>query len=222
MRISFKVDDLGAVLKRSYDDGEVAASEAMTEVQAGVKDEFRGQVVGAGMGQRLAETWRGTLYPESRPTINAVAYIWSRTPDIVDAFERGVPRGGHALLVADTSYVRQPARWRRRKSFKPIRTPLTGGRRFVIFANLRRQIEVGGEERRAQFGDEFFHRIAFIANALAPEIAAEASGMARPVRAFMGERGVIAFGVAERLERQHLHMIGRRAVESLIAAVAQS
>jgi hypothetical protein len=34
--------------------------------------------------------------------------------------------------VTDASYVRQPARWRRRKSFKPIRTPVTGGRRFLV------------------------------------------------------------------------------------------
>jgi len=177
MRIAFHATDLGAVLKRAYDDGEVAVSEAMNEVQAGLKDDLRGQVVGAGMGQRLAKTWRGIRYPEGRPSINSVAYVWTRAPDIVDAFERGVPivarnrrflavptkeagvshssvknkrltpaiwetetgvklrfvpRGSHALLVTDASYVRQPARWRRRNSFKPIRTPLSGGRRFLV------------------------------------------------------------------------------------------
>lgn len=45
---------------------------------------------------------------------------------------RFVPRGAHALLVTDASNVRQPARWRRRKSFKPVRTALTGGRRFLV------------------------------------------------------------------------------------------
>jgi hypothetical protein len=199
MRFNFKADDLGAVLKRAYDDGEVAVSKAMTEVQAGLKDDLRGQVVGAGMGQRLAKTWRGTRYPEGRPSINSMAYVWSRAPDIVDAFERGVPivarnrrflavptkeagvnhstvknkrltpaiwetetgvklrfapRGGHALLVTDASYVRQPAWWRRRKSFKPIRTPLSGGRRFLaIFVllpmvNPRKRFDVEGAANR--------------------------------------------------------------------------
>jgi hypothetical protein len=199
MRFNLKADDLGAVLKRAYDDGEVAVSEAMNEVQAGLKDELRGQVVGAGMGQRLAKTWRGKRYPESGASINSVAYVWSRAPDIVDAFERGVsivarnrrflavptkdagvshttvknrrltpaiwetetgvklrfvPQGGHALLVTDASYVRQPARWRRRKSFKPIRAPLSGGRRFVVIfvllpmVNPRKRLDVEGAGNR--------------------------------------------------------------------------
>jgi hypothetical protein len=199
MRFSLKADDLGAVLKRAYDDGQVAVSEAMNEVQAGLKDELRGQVVGVGMGQRLAKTWRGKRYPESGASINSVAYVWSRAPDIVDAFERGVPiiarnrrflavpttdagvshttvknkrltpaiwetetgmtlrfvpRGGHALLVTDASYVRQPARWRRRKSFKPIRTPLSGGRRFLVIfvllpmVNPRKRLDVEGAGNR--------------------------------------------------------------------------
>jgi hypothetical protein len=43
------------------------------------------------MGVRLAKTWRGKRFPESRPSINSVAYVWTRAPDIVNAFERGVP-----------------------------------------------------------------------------------------------------------------------------------
>jgi hypothetical protein len=177
MRLSFKADDLGAVLRRAYDDSEIAVSAAMNDLQVGLKDELREQVVSAGMGARLAKTWRGKRFPESQPSINSAAYVWSRAPNIVDAFERGVPiiarnrrflavptkdagvshttvknkrltpaiweretgvklrfvpRGSHALLVTDASYVRQPARWRRRKSFKPIRTPLSGGKRLVV------------------------------------------------------------------------------------------
>lgn len=199
MKFSLKWDDTRAVLKRAYDDTQMSVSEAMNEVQAGLKDDLRGQVVGAGMGQRLAKTWRGTRYPEGRPSINSVAYVWSRAPDIVDAFERGVPivarnrrflavptkeagvshttvknkrltpaiwetetgvklrfvpRGSHALLVTEASYVRQPARWRRRKSFKPVRTPLSGGRRFVVIfvllpmVNPRKRLDVEGAGNR--------------------------------------------------------------------------
>jgi hypothetical protein len=177
MRFSFRADDLRTVLKPAYDDAERAVARAMDDVQIGLKDELRQQTIGAGFGVRLAKTWRGKRFPESRPSINSAAYIWSRAPDIVDAFERGVPivarsrrflavptkeagvshttvknrrltpaiwetetgvklrfvpRGSHALLVTDASYVRQPARWRRRKKFAPIRTPLSGGRRFVV------------------------------------------------------------------------------------------
>jgi hypothetical protein len=41
----------------------------------------------------------------------------------------------------------------------------------VILANLGGQFEVGGEERRAEFGNQLFLGVAFIAPALAPEVA---------------------------------------------------
>ena len=44
--------------------------------------------------------------------------------------------------------------------------------------------------------------------------------MARPVGAFMRERGVIAFGVAERLEGRHLHEIGTDIVIRHVSAMA--
>lgn len=188
MRITLKTDDLGAVLKRAYDDTEQAVSAAMNDVQVGLKDELRGQVVEAGMGARLANTWRGKRFPESRPSINSAAYVWTRAPDIVDAFERGVPimarnrrflavptkdagvshttvknkrltpaiwetetgvklrfvsRGSRALLVADASYVRQPARWRRRKSFKPIRMAPAAARKFLVIFVLVPMVRPG-------------------------------------------------------------------------------
>jgi hypothetical protein len=199
MRFTLKSDDIGTELKRTFDDTEKAVAAAMNDVQAGLKDELRQQVIEAGMGSRLAKTWRGRRFPESRPSINSAAYLWSRAPDIVDAFERGVPivarnrrflavptkdagvshttvknkrltptiwetetgvklrfvpRGSHALLVTDASYVRQPARWRRRKSFKPIRAPLSGGRRFLVIfvllpmVNPRKRFDVEGAGNR--------------------------------------------------------------------------
>jgi hypothetical protein len=199
VRFSFKADDPAAILRQAFDDTEMAVSDAMDEVQAGLRDELRGQVAAAGMGQRLANTWRGKRYPEGRPSMNSAAYVWSRAPDIVDAFERGVPilarnkrylavptknagvsqttvknkrltpaiwetetgvklkfvpRGGHALLVTDANYVRQPSRWRRRKSFKPIKTPLSGGRRYLVIfvlvpmVNPRKRLDVEGAGER--------------------------------------------------------------------------
>ena len=44
----------------------------------------------------------------------------------------------------------------------------------VIVPDLGRQFEVGGQEGRAKFGDKFFHRVAFIAEALAAKIPVKA------------------------------------------------
>jgi hypothetical protein len=44
----------------------------------------------------------------------------------------------------------------------------------VVLARLKRQIQVGAEERSAEFGHEFFHRVAFGPETLAAEVARQA------------------------------------------------
>ena len=63
-----------------------------------------------------------------------------------------------------------------------------------------RQLKGGAREGGAEFGDEFFGCVTFIAEALAPEVAIEPLRVPRPVRAFMGERRVVRLGIAERFE----------------------
>jgi hypothetical protein len=89
----------------------------------------------------------------------------------------------------------------------------------VIVANLRRQVEIGGQEGRAKLGDRLFHGIAGIAISLAPEIPVEARRVPRPVGRLMREGRVIALGVAERFDGRYLQVIVRDAVEGHRAAV---
>lgn len=204
MRFTHRAGDLGTVFKTAYDDAAKAVAAAMDDVQTGLKDELRQQVMSSGLGARLAKTWRGKRFPEARPSINSAAYVWSRAPDIVDAFERGVPivarnrrflavptkeagvshttvknrrltpavwetetgvklrfvpRSGHALLVTDASYVRQPARWRRRKKFAPIRSPLSGGQRFVVVFVLVPLVKPGKRLDVEGAGDRWADRV---------------------------------------------------------------
>jgi len=62
--------------------------------------------------------------------------------------------------------------------------------RRVIVTKLRRQIEVGGQKRGAKLGDKFFHRVAFVAKALATEITVKARFVASPVDCLMPKRAV--------------------------------
>jgi len=89
----------------------------------------------------------------------------------------------------------------------------------MVGARRRRDGEIGAEEGSAQFGDEFLGGIAMIAPALAPHIAGEARRVPGPVSEFVQERGVIAFGIKEALERRHLHPVGLDSIESPVAAV---
>ena len=53
--------------------------------------------------------------------------------------------------------------------------------RRMIGTVFEAQPEIGAQERRTQFGNELFAGIAFIAEALAPEIAVKARSVFRPV-----------------------------------------
>ena len=56
----------------------------------------------------------------------------------------------------------------------------------MVLACLRRDAEISAEKRRADFGHEFLHGIARIAEALAVEVPMETGGMTRPMRHLMG------------------------------------
>lgn len=96
-------------------EGEVAGqvTQIMREETRDLTRELREQVTGAGMGQRLANTWRAEIYPTSGRSLNPAGYIWSNAPAIIDAFERGAsirPVNGGKWLWIPTRHV--PARRR--------------------------------------------------------------------------------------------------------------
>lgn len=62
----------------------------MRDAADGLKRDLREDVVAAGLGERLARTLRGKTFPEVGESAEAAAYVWSRAPKIVDAFDRGV------------------------------------------------------------------------------------------------------------------------------------
>lgn len=66
-----------------------ASSAAMRETETDLKTDLRAQVEHAGMGARLARTWRGRVYPQGQDSIGAAAFVFSKAPEIVDAFDRG-------------------------------------------------------------------------------------------------------------------------------------
>lgn len=70
--------------------GEQASMRAMRSVAGRAKQRLRDQVTGAGMGQRLANTWREEVYPRRGSSLNAAALVFSRAPQIVRAFNEGV------------------------------------------------------------------------------------------------------------------------------------
>jgi hypothetical protein len=90
MRFSLKIDDLTAGLSQAEVDAARSITAGMRDVADGLKGDLRADVVDSGLGQRLANTWRARTYPEAGFSMEAAAFVWSKAPKIIDAFDRGV------------------------------------------------------------------------------------------------------------------------------------
>ena len=101
MRFTIQRPDLGKALAETEKDIERAVTSGMRDAADGLKQDLREDVVEAGLGERLSRTWRGKTFPEVGESAEAAAYVWSRAPKIVDAFDRGVViRSARGLFLA--------------------------------------------------------------------------------------------------------------------------
>lgn len=81
---------LVAVMAAEIKAGEKAFSAAMHEAGSGLKNAWRGQIAGAGLGHRLANSIRSQTYPKSGESLSAAALVWSKAPQIINAHDAGL------------------------------------------------------------------------------------------------------------------------------------
>ncbi|CAA7614840.1 DUF6441 family protein [Magnetospirillum sp. SS-4] len=81
--------DLRKIMAEEVKEAEDAVTAAMRQATDGLKADLRRQVTEAGMGQRLANTWRAELYPKGRKSIKAAGFVFTRAPTIIQAFDQG-------------------------------------------------------------------------------------------------------------------------------------
>jgi hypothetical protein len=90
MKLKLAIDpDLVAMMQAEINAGERAVSAAILEVSSGLKSEWRREITGAGLGDRLARTIRSAQYPKGKASLNAAALVWSNASEIVGAHETG-------------------------------------------------------------------------------------------------------------------------------------
>lgn len=77
------------VIDKSIAEGERAVSEAIRSAGNEVKLAWRSQIIGAGLGTRLANTIRSQAYPKGENSLNAATLIWTKAPVIIGAHEEG-------------------------------------------------------------------------------------------------------------------------------------
>jgi hypothetical protein len=116
----------------------------------------RQQVRSAGMGDRLANSWRHRVFPDKlgKFSLNAAGSVYSKAPHIIDIYAKGgtiVPVNGRKYLAIPTSYLRNvvPTLVGNRHLSKKV-TPAAVARHLGVKLVLRRNrhgtlwLEAGG------------------------------------------------------------------------------
>jgi hypothetical protein len=81
--------DLVAIMAAEIRAGERAVSQAVSQAGTELKEGWRAQITGAGLGGRLANTIRSEPFPKGRPSLNAAVMVWSKASVIVGAHDTG-------------------------------------------------------------------------------------------------------------------------------------
>nr|WP_246195371.1 DUF6441 family protein [Paracoccus litorisediminis] len=76
-------------MESQIDAAERGITRGIREAGEGLKTDWRGQVIGAGLGKRLANTVRARGFPSRGQSIGAASLVFSRAPVVVDAHDRG-------------------------------------------------------------------------------------------------------------------------------------
>lgn len=72
-----------------YQSGRRAVKAAMVTAAASLKQAWRGEVVGAGLGTRLANSIQSEVYPEKGPSMRAAALVHTDADEILQAHDEG-------------------------------------------------------------------------------------------------------------------------------------
>ena len=103
MRLGVTIEgDLAELAMAEIAAAERAVTAGVAKAGAGLKADWRRQITGAGLGERLARTIRNRTYPEHEASIGAAALVWSKAPVIVGAHDRGAlirSRSGFWLAI---------------------------------------------------------------------------------------------------------------------------
>jgi Family of unknown function (DUF6441) len=137
---------LQADMQAELRDLERAVSDGTREAGRGLKTELRRQVGSAGLGQRLANSWRDKHYPNRK--LDAASLVYTKAPQIVRAFDEGTlirSRRGRFLAIPTENAPRKGTDGRRispstfpEHRFGPLRfVPRQSGPWLLVVDGLR-------------------------------------------------------------------------------------
>ena len=90
MRLKAAIDgDLKQYMKEEYQTAEHAVTLGIREATTGLKMAMRRQVHSSGLGGRMANTWRGDIYPRGKNSIRAAGLVYTKASKIMAGFDEG-------------------------------------------------------------------------------------------------------------------------------------
>lgn len=151
--------DLARMMALEIKAAEQAVTAGMRAATDGLKTELRSQITDAGLGARLARTWRGETFPKGQASIAAAGFVWSKAPGIVRVHEEGaVIRSTRGFFLAipteaagrfgDGGKKITPGGWERRTGQR-LRFVFRRGAPSLLVADLRARTGKRGGFARA-------------------------------------------------------------------------
>ena len=137
---------LRADMQAALRDIERAIATGTRDAGWGPRTELRRQVTSAGLGQRLANSWRDKHYPNQK--LDAASLVYTKAPQIIRAFDEGAvirSRRGRFLAIPTENAPRKGTDGRRispstfpEHRFGPIRfVPRQSGPSLLVADGLR-------------------------------------------------------------------------------------
>jgi len=136
--------DLDRLMASEIRAGARAVKGGVAQAAGELKANWRAQIVSAGLGAGLSKTVRSEVYPPGRPSMNAAAMVYTKSPKIIAAHETGATiRARDGIWLAIPTPAAGKARGGKRltpgewqfQSGKLLRFVPTGPGRAVLVAD---------------------------------------------------------------------------------------
>jgi hypothetical protein len=138
--------DLQADMQAELREIERAVVAGTRDTGRSLRTELRRQVTSAGLGQRLANSWRDKHYPNQR--LDAASLVYTKAPQIIRAFDEGAvirSKRGRFLAIPTENAPRKGSDGKRIRPstfpehrFGPLRfVPRSGGPSLLVVDGLR-------------------------------------------------------------------------------------
>lgn len=93
--------NLTEFMEKEYQNAASAVTFGIKQATDGLKTSMRSQVKNSGLSSRLANTWRGDVFPKAKKSISAAGIVYTKAPTIMEGFEfETVIRGKNGLWLA--------------------------------------------------------------------------------------------------------------------------